>query len=175
MRDNRAEGDVGMRSLAALALLAVMAGCAENDQRERAEPIDYDAMNLEAEGPAWPIKPEALATGELANLGLSGVTCIVPGENRRENLYAATRKKGIMRLETEILEFAPRPTAILLPYDISDSFDGLIYKVELTIDRGSETEAGPGLLFYNGQMTVRDARERIVFQHRGRIECGAEA
>lgn len=163
------------RSSIALAPIALLAACAERQEPDRAQPVDYDAMNLEAEGPAWPISPEPVATGELAQVGLSGKTCMVPGESHRENLFVATSRKGVMRLDSEISEFAPKPTTNPLPFDISDSFDGQAYSIQLTIDRASESEAGPGLLFYNGQMTIRDPRDRIVFQHRGRIECGAEA
>jgi hypothetical protein len=162
-----------MRLVPVIVALALSA-CGEAPPAQD-QPVDYDAMNLEAEGPAWPIAPQPVTTGELARLDLSGVTCTVPGRNHRENLFVATQEKGVMRVDSEILEFAPRPTKNPVAFDISDSFDGLSYRIDLAIDRDSETEAGPGLVFYNGQMTVRDARERIVFEHRGPIECGGQA
>jgi hypothetical protein len=155
-----------MRAVVLLAF--ALAACGEETPTS---PVDYDAMNRAAEGPARDIDPRPIGTGELERLGLSGGTCVVPGANHRENLFAASRQKGIMRIDFEVMQFAPRPTTNPLPHGVSDRFDGTEYQIELLVDPASETPAGPEQLFYNGTLTVRDARERIVFQHRGRVEC----
>ncbi|MEE4200655.1 hypothetical protein [Erythrobacter sp.] len=153
---------------AILILAIALSACEEGNPGAS---VDYDAMNRAAEGPARQIDPQPIGTGELTRFGLSRGTCVVPGANHRENLFAASREKGIMRIDFETMEFAPRPTSDPLPNNVANGFDGTDYQVELTVDRSSETPAGPEQLFFNGTLTVRDARERIVFEHRGRVEC----
>lgn len=155
----------------ALVLLLVLGLLACEDKAPSAD-VDYDAINRHAEGPAREIQPEPITTGQLSGLGLEGASCIVPASEHRQNLFAATARIGVMKIDSEILEFAPKPTLNPLPHDISDTYDGLAYTIELSLDQSSETPAGPELFFYNGILTVRDHRERTVFEHRGRVECG---
>ncbi|MEM1052968.1 MAG: hypothetical protein AAGI28_12835 [Pseudomonadota bacterium] len=142
-------------------------------EEPRKAPVDYDAMNEAAKGPAYPVSPQPIASGELAKFGLSGAICLVPDENHRENLFASSKKTGILRLNFETLKLLARPTDSPIAFEVSDQYGGLDYTVELAVDRASETPAGPQALFYNGEMVIRDEQARIVFEHRGRIECAS--
>lgn len=155
----------------ALPLLALLlAGCGSQGE-DRRSTVDYNEINRRALGPAQEISPEPIKTFELT--GIAPFTCVVAGEAHREVLFVATPSLGAMRLRGENVRFSPAPTNDPLPHDISDRFTGQTYTVDLFVDPRSETPAGPELAYYIGGMTVRDQYDRIVFEQRGRVECGA--
>jgi len=155
-----------------LLVLAFLAGCGSETERQ-GSPVDYDAMNRRALGPAQPITPEPIRVFELSGIG--SFTCVVAGKAEREVLFVATPSLGMMRLRGENVRFAPAPSEMELPYGISTRFTGQSHEVELFVDPLTETPAGPELAYFSGGITVRDQYDRIVFEYRGRVECGAGA
>ncbi len=151
-------------------LIALLAGCGSESER-RQSTVDYHSMNLRALGPAKEIKPEPIKAFELSGIG--PFVCVVAGEAEREVLFVATPSIGAMRLRGENVRFSPTSSDEPLPHDIAGRFTGQSYTVELSVDPRTETSAGPDLAYFIGRMTVRDQYDRIVFEHGGRVECGA--
>ena len=159
-----------MMRVSALAILLVCAACSP-DKAEEAPDIDYDAMNEAAEGPGAMIQPTPMTFADIERFNLFGAGCnISQGDGL---IFIAQPEEGYFLLNGELKRLAPHATRAELPYGMSDHYDGREHSVELQIDLASEKVEAPEVVTFQGSMTIRDAKERVVYEYSGPIQCGA--
>lgn len=154
--------------IAAAVLLASCSG-----PREGGEDIDYAAINEAAEGPGVPITPDPITFEDLEKHDLFGAGCYVMHADGENLIFLANDAAAHFILGGDLVTLAPHPGSRDLPYGVSTHYDGRAHSAELAIDAQSEALEGTEVANYDGSLTIRDEKERVVFDYSGKVECGA--
>lgn len=170
-----------MRSVVLMSALALMS-CAEGADSGEA-PLDYEAINDAAVGPPQPIAPGTFTSGDIDAHDLYGSGCNVSGQDGNI-IFIARADAGYLRLDDEIMTFAPHPAESGLPFGVADHYDGREQSIDLQVDLASESSpnsASPStqwaflkdVKLYFGTLIIRDTKEREIFRYYGKVTCGA--
>lgn len=160
-----------MRYWIALAVLAATACSPDSEIADK--DIDYAAINKAAGGPASKIVPEPIAFRDIEEHNLFGAGCNMPHTVEDRVLLIAQPGAAYFMLKGDLVTLAPNPGPSDMPYGIASHFDGRAHSLELRIEPGTEAIEGPELVTHDAAMTIRDTKERVVFEYSGRVQCGA--
>lgn len=161
-----------MRAMVVVMFAALCAACSEQPPAT-SEPVDYRQMNEDAEGPGSLVKLEAMDFAFISENGLSGAGCYIRQPGGTDLLFIAQDEAAYFLLGNRLRTLAPHAVEQQFPYGVSDHYDGRQYSVELKLDMDSGTSTGPELSEYSGGLTIRDAKERIVYEYYDTVHCGA--
>lgn len=160
-----------MRSAILLFVGLALVGCS-NETVVRTDP-DYKAINEAARAPAAPITPDVISFADIEAHNLFDAGCNVLSPDGEGLLLIADDEAAHFLLDNTLISLVPHPGSDELPYGTFAHYDGLAHAVELAIDEESGQQQGSELTNYDGRLTIFDERDRIVFEHAGKIECGA--
>ncbi len=157
--------------VAAILLIGLLAAC--DNEREAAgprAPVDYDAVNDAARGPAIAVQLEALGGEALAARRIEGAFCSVSRLNDPGPIVIATPEVAHAIVDGEALTFAAYPGKSTLAFEVAQHFDGRAYSLEIAPTPGAAI--GPGQAASADAMVfLRDSNERLVFEGFGLLEC----
>ena len=153
-----------------------LAACSEPEitEAERREMVaEVEAAQVI---PAEPITLGAIDYAEIEEAELSGAGCVflrprVSG--RSDVLFIGMDDIGAMKVDGRLQRLAPDKGASRLPYLGWSKYDGTTHSVRLSYDEPSARQSGDEVTQYNGSITARDGRDRMVFEESGTLECGA--
>lgn len=158
----------GLLLAAACGLLA----CGEGETDD-APAIDYRAINEAAEGQAAPIVPDLMDYALLVEKDLLGAGCSFMHDDGERMWLIANGKAAHFFLDGELLTLAARPEGAVLPYGVTDRYDGREYALQVNVETDSAEVVSQELTRYRGEFVIRDPKRRIVFDRGGVVECGA--
>lgn len=164
-----------MRAIVALAVL-LLAGCGDNlTPAEQALQDERDiAMVQRANNSMPPLKeitPEPILYPDIERNDLFGAVCsYAPGTSL--GIRAIAREAdAFVKIDGEIVRMAADPGARELPLRTRSLYNGREYSLRLQI-LGEGEQAEAETIDYTGQVTLRDAYGRVVYEGEGPVQCG---
>lgn len=169
-----------MRWVVVLAGLLAVTGCGkqlspEEQAAQAAQEEREIAMVEEANrGPLVPIDPQPILYPDIEENELYGVSCaFAPDGGGLGAIMLAMMEDGYMKLDGKLERFAADNGSAELPYGTREKYSGTTYAIELAIAEGEGQQVAAESVNYDGQLTVRDANGRVVYDKAGEVQCGS--
>ncbi len=160
--------------LVLLVPLALLAACGEDKptEAESAERIaEIERVN---EGVALPIDPEPILYPDIEQAGLFGASCaFAPEGGGMAPILLAMEDAAHMKIDGEIASFAPDAGVQKGPQIAWTKYDGKAASLNLGLGKELGQEGDGGVVRYEARLTLRDGKERIVYDAVGEAQCGA--
>ena len=154
-------------------VLLVLGGCSS-------EPTEAERQAAVAEvkahqvAPAEMFSPRAILYPDIEKYDLYGAGCsFAPEGGGLGAIVLAQADRGYMKREDEILRFAADKGSEELPYLAWRKYDGSDYSFTLDLDRDSGRQSGEETSDFKAKFTVRDGRDRVLYEADGIAQCGA--
>ena len=173
-----------IRALPILSLALLAASCGESPapEGETAESPASTAEDPEvAAVKAANDAPPPLAEIELQGIGypdieqhdLYGVGCnFAPKNGGLAAVFLGQDDRGVIKLGGDIVTLAADKGSPTLPYSAHEHYVGTEYSADLTVS-GEGSPSGEEAVDYAGQLVIRDAHERTLYDEAGIVQCGA--
>ncbi|ABC63252.1 hypothetical protein [Erythrobacter litoralis] len=126
--------------------------------------------------PAEEISLDAIDFADIEQADIFGAGCnfLRPRVSGRSDLlFIGMEDIGAIKLNGRLQRLAPDKGSTKLPYLGWTKYDGTTHSVRLSLNERSGRQTGEEVTDYNGSITLRDGRDRIVFEDRGTVQCGA--
>lgn len=161
-----------MRIAVPLLLLALAACTSEPTEAERQAAVAEVKANQEA--PPDMFTPRAILYPDIEKHDLYGAGCsFAPDGGGLGAIVLAQADKGYMKREDEILRFAADMGSEELPYLARRKYDGSDYSFTIDLDRESGKPSGDETSDFRAKFTVRDGKDRVLYEATGIAQCGA--
>ena len=160
-----------MRSRA-LTLVAVLAACSsEPTEEERAAAVAEVEANQTP--PAQPLELGAIRYREIEKHELYGAGCsFAPAGGGLAAVALVMPDTGHIIVDGEMLTLAADKGSAELPYLARSKYDGTAHSMELDLDQDAGEEVGAEVSDYPATLTIRNARDQIVYNQSGIAQCG---
>lgn len=162
-----------MRILVLVSLVA-LAACGEKEPTEAERQARVDAIEKANEGVAIPIEPEKILYPDIEKNELFGASCaFAPEGGGMGAVLIAMDGVAVMKYGNDIHQFAPDKGVQKGPQIAWTKYDGLQHSLNLGL--GQRLGEGDGLATarYEARLTVRDGKDRVVYDAAGEAQCGA--
>ena len=130
----------------------------EANQKPPPEQLDLD-----------PIRYAEIEKYELYGMGCS----FTPDGGGLGTVALAQDDKGYLIRNDELLIHAADLGSKELPYGARRKYDGRKFSFTLDLDEASRQDSDIETSDYRGELTVRDGDDRVVYQAKGPVQCGA--
>ena len=160
-----------MRSLA-LTLVAVLAACSsEPTEEERAAAVAE--VEAHQAPPAQPLELGAIRYREIEKHELYGAGCsFAPTGGGLAAVALAMPDTGHIIVDGEMLTLAADKGSAEMPYLARSKYDGTEHSMVLDLDQDAGEEVGAEVSDYPATLTIRNARDQIVYNQSGIAQCG---
>lgn len=161
-----------MRAIA-VALCLFVLGCTEPlSEAEREGAVAEVEANQEP--PVEQFEPNPIRYREIEKYDLFGAGCSFAPDGGGLGAVAITMSdEGYIIHNGDLLRFAADAGSRELPYLTRSQYTGLEYSFILDLDEAGGEQSGYETSDYRGQLTVRDAGDRVVYEANGLVQCGA--
>ena len=161
-----------MRWAISLIPLALAACSSEPDEAERQAAVAEVEANQEA--PPEELELQPILYPDIEKNDLYGAGCsFAPDGGGLGAVALALADEGYVKRGEEILRFAADKGSEELPYLARRKYDGSDYSFTLELDRDSGAPSGDETSDYSGSLTVKDGKDRVVYESTGIVQCGA--
>ena len=160
-----------MRGLA-LTLVAVLAACSsEPTEEERAAAVAE--VEAHQTPPAQTLELGAIRYREIEKHELYGAGCsFAPAGGGLAAVALAMPDTGHIIVDGAMLTLAADKGSAELPYLARSKYDGTEHSMELDLDQDAGEEVGAEVSDYPATLTIRNARDQIVYNQSGIAQCG---
>lgn len=158
--------------------VALLSACSSGDDltaEEREAEIDAEVAAVEAAQipPLVPVTPEPLEFADFERESMFGASCSFNSDNSPDEMIAlAMSDRGMMRIDGNAEVYAADMGSAESVLGTRSEYDGKTFEFALNIDQGSGEQVGYEATAYPAKLTVRDGRDRTVFEAEGKAICG---
>jgi hypothetical protein len=165
------------RSIAALSLLA-LAACSKPEpspaQQEARDTADIAAVEAVQNIPPTPEEPGPILYPDIDKYKLFGAACaFVPSGGGIAPVVLAQEKSAYMKLDGQIVRFAPDPGSPKLPVGAHGKYDAKAWSITLDIAEGEGRDTTTDAVDFNAHFTLRNDHDQAVYDANGTARCGA--
>lgn len=163
---------VPVLTLTTLAL--ALAGC--GDSAPDPEAVAADVAEIEAihdTPPVQPVSPERISYTDIEKNNLFGAGCGFAPDGGMAIMFLAQESHGFIKLDDKIVTLAPDKGSAPLPLGAFAQYVGREFSVALELDQTKGEQDGIETTKFPGKMTIRDMKERVVYDADGTIGCGS--
>ncbi len=164
-----------MRS-AVLVLSLALSACGSGQSPEEKAASDAAASaEIRAANvpPAIPVTLEPIAYSNIEANDLIGIGCSFALARNADAAMAVTMvEAAYVKQDNEIQRLAPDMGSAEMPFGTRSNYDGTQFGLEMTM-RGDGEAIGGETTLYDATLTLRDGRDRIVYQQDGVARCGS--
>ena len=164
-----------MRS-AVLVLSLALSACGSGQSPEEKAASDAAASaEIRAANvpPAIPVTLEPIAHYNIEANDLIGIGCSFALARNADAAMAVTMvEAAYVKQDNEIQRLAPDMGSAEMPFGTRSNYDGTQFGLEMTM-RGDGEAIGGETTLYDATLTLRDGRDRIVYQQDGVARCGS--
>ena len=160
--------------LVLIAPILLLAACSEPELSEAERAARVAEIERVNEGVALPFEPERILYPDIEANDLYGASCaFAPEGGGMAPVLLAMEEAAHMKLRGEMVTFAPDKGTQKGPSLAWTKYDGREHSLNLGL--GTETGEGGtiGSTRYEARLTVRDPKDRIVYEAAGHAQCGA--
>ena len=167
-----------MLRLTGLAFLIVLSGCdrsaspAEQQRNDVADVAAVEAIQKVAP-PIKPINLQRITLEEITAKNLSGAGCSFSITSPAEPLVLALVGRALIKVDDNIVMLISDNGGTKLEMGAWEHYLGKVYTLTLKRGPGGGQPAGEESMRYAGELTVRDAWDRVVYSSKGILDCGA--
>ena len=164
-----------MRSAILFLGLALAACGSEQDPQDKAASDAAASAEIRAANvpPAIPVTLEPIAYDDIEANDLIGIGCSFALSRDAEGAMAVTMvEAAYVKHDNEIERLAPDMGSAEMPFGTRANYDGTGYGLEMTT-RGKGEAIGGETTLYDATLTLRDGRDRIVYEREGVARCGS--
>ena len=161
-----------------LAALIVLSGCDRSispEEQKRKDAADVAAVEA-IQKVAPPIKPiilQRITLEEINAKNLSGAGCSFSISSPAEPLVLALVGRALIKVDDSIVMLISDNGGTKLEMGAWEHYLGKQYTLTLKRVPGNGQPAGEESVRYAGELTVRDAWDRVVYSSQGVLDCGA--
>lgn len=162
-----------------LATCIALAACGPDVTPEEQARRDAEAVaqvKASQTPPALGITPEAIGNADIEKHEMFGLGCsFVPrSAGAGAGAVAITLLDGaFMKVDGEVLRFAPDAGSPETPYGTRVKYDGLEFSMQLEFSEGEGQKIGMETMQHNARFIARDGRDRVIYEADGTAQCGA--
>jgi len=163
-----------------LAVLTIMlSACSgEADQggaaaKAREDEAAIAAVEAAQTPPPQPVNLSAITFPDIERENLFGAGCnFAPAGGGMGAVAMAQGEAGYLKIDNKVVRFAPDAGSGELFYGARRKYTGTTNSFELTLD-GEGKQSGYEVTDYSGRLVVRDSVDRVVYDAKGLVQCGA--
>ena len=161
-----------------LAALIVLSGCDRSispDEQKRKDAADVAAVEAiqKVAPPIKPINLQRITLEEINAKNLSGAGCSFSISSPAEPLVLALVGRALIKVDDSIVMLISDNGGTKLEMGAWEHYLGKQYTLTLKRVPGNGQPAGEESVRYAGELTVRDAWDRVVYSSQGVLDCGA--
>ena len=160
-----------------IAPLALLAACDDGPtaaEQQAQDERDVAAVEAAQTPPPLAINPQKILYSDIERANLFGAGCsFAPDGGGMGAIVLAKGEAGYMKLDGEIVRFAPDTGSVQLPLDAWSKYTGKENSFRLVLDEGDGEQSGMETVAFGAELTVRDERDQVVYQKRGVAQCGS--
>lgn len=159
--------------LLGLGALALLAGCEEapDPAKVAADVAEIEAMH---DMPAvQAVTPERISYTDIEKNNLFGAGCGFAPDGGLAIVFLAQEDHGFLKLDDKILDISPDKGSAKLPMPGYEKYGGGEFTVALSVDQTGGEQEGIESTKFPGSMTVRDSKDRVVYEKTGTLGCGS--
>lgn len=158
----------------ALPLVMLMVGACSSEPTEAERQAAVAEVEAYQEAPPEMFSPRPILYPDIEKNDLYGVGCsFAPDGGGLGAIALAQADTGYMKREDEILRFAADKGSEELPYLARRKYDGSDYSFTIDLDRESGKQSGDETSDFRAKFTVRDGKDRVLYEADGIAQCGA--
>ena len=164
-----------MRAPILLLALTVAACGSEPSPEEKAASDAAASAEIRAANvpPPIPVTLEPIAYSDIEANELIGIGCSFALARNADAAMAVTMvEAAYVKQDNEIQRLAPDMGSAEMPFGTRSNYDGTQFGLEMTM-RGDGEAIGGETTLYDATLTLRDGRDRIVYQQDGVARCGS--
>ena len=150
----------------------------EPDRREAAAQAREDdaaiaAVEAAQTPPPQPVMLSAITFPDVERENLFGAGCnFAPADGGMGAVAMAQNEAGYLKIDNKVVRFAPDAGSGELFYGAKEKYTGTSNSFELTVD-GAGKQSGYEVTDYSGRLVIRDSADRVVYDAKGLVQCGA--
>ena len=161
-----------------LAALIVLSGCDRSispEEQKRKDAADVAAVEAiqKVAPPIKPINLQRITLEEINAKNLSGAGCSFSISSPAEPLVLALVGRALIKVDDSIVMLISDNGGTKLEMGAWEHYLGKQYTLTLKRVPGNGQPAGEESVRYAGELTVRDAWDRVVYSSQGVLDCGA--
>lgn len=157
--------------------VVALAACGSDVTPEEQTRLDEKAIaEVEASQipPADLVEPQTLSQTDFEEHDMYGVGCGFVPEGGGEDPIAVTfLDDAYMKIDDSIERFAPDPGSTESVFGTRVRFDGARHSMQLDLTDREGEQVGMETMAHDARLTMRDGRDRVVYEARGKATCGS--
>jgi hypothetical protein len=167
-----------MLRMCGLAAVILLSGCdrsvspAEQKRKDAADVAAVEAIQKVAP-PIKPINLQRITLEEITAKNLSGAGCSFSTSSPAQPLVLALVGRALIKVDDTIVMLISDNGGAKLEMGAWEHYLGKEYTLTLKRVPGPGQPAGEESLRYAGEVTVRDAWDRVIYSAQGILDCGA--
>lgn len=123
--------------------------------------------------PPEPVALSAITFPDVERENLFGAGCnFAPAGGGMGAVAMAQNEAGYLKIDDKVVRFAPDAGSKELFYGARQKYTGTSNSFELTLG-GEGKQSGYEVTDYSGRLVVRDRADRVVYDAKGLVQCGA--
>ena len=156
----------------------LLSGCerslspAEQKRKDAADVAAVEAIQKVAP-PIKPINLQRITLEEITAKNLSGAGCSFSTTSPAEPLVLALVGRALIKVDDNIVMLISDNGGAKLEMGAWEHYLGKQYTLTIKRVPGDGKPAGAESVRYSGEVTVRDAWDRVVYSSQGLLDCGA--
>ncbi len=161
-----------------VAAVLLLSGCGSSEtpvQKKAADAADVAAVEA-IQKVAPPIKPitlQPMTLAEITSKNLSGAGCSFSTTSAAEPLVLALVGRAIIKFDDATTVLVSDNGGTKLEMGAWEHYVGKAYTLTLKRVPGEGQPVGEESMRYAGELTVRDAWDRVIYSAQGPLECGS--
>ncbi len=161
-----------------LGALMLLSGCGQSptpEEKRRSDAADVAAVEAiqQVAPPIKPINLQRITLEEITAKNLSGAGCSFSKTSPAEPLALALVGRALIKVDENIVMLIADNGGTKLEMGAWEHYLGKEYTLNLKRVPGPGKPASEESMRYAGELTVRDAWDRVVYSAQGLLDCGA--
>ena len=167
-----------MLRISGLGALLLLSGCGQSstpEEQKRSDAADVAAVEAiqQVAPPIKPITLQPITLAEITAKNLSGAGCSFSTTSAAEPLVLALVGRAVIKFADDIVVLVSDNGGTKLEMGAWEHYVGKEYTLTLKRVPGAGQPVGEESTGYAGELTVRDAWDRVIYSAQGPLECAS--
>jgi len=142
-------------------------------EKARMDEADIAAVNAAQVPPPMPVEPERITMADIEKYDLFGAGCNFAAGNGIAAIAVLQEKRGFMKINGNVLPFAPDAGSGDLPLGTKGKYTGGAWSFVLDLASEEGKQSGSETINYPARLVLRNDHDQTVYQADGTAQCGS--